>query len=54
MALSADTPLTRELGSINEYPVLAATRIFEGAAVGLEAVSGLARGLVAGDDFLGF
>ena len=52
MALSADTPRAYELGEINELPVLASTKIYEGAAVGLS--SGYARGLVAGDEFQGF
>lgn len=52
MALSADTPRDYELGDINSVPVKASTKIYEGAAVGL--TSGYARGLVAGDDFVGF
>jgi len=53
MALSADTPRDYELGTINELPVKAATKIYEGAAVGDDA-SGYMRGLVAGDPFRGF
>jgi hypothetical protein len=52
MALAADTPRVYELGDINSVPVKASTKIYEGAAVGL--TSGYARGLVAGDDFVGF
>ncbi len=52
MALSVDTPRSYELGEINELPVKASTKIYEGAAVGL--ASGYARGLVAGDEFQGF
>lgn len=52
MALSADTPRAYELGTVNKVPVSASTLIYEGAAVGI--TSGYARGLVAGDDFLGF
>lgn len=52
MALSADTPRDYELGDINEVPVKASTKIYEGAAVGM--TSGYARGLVAGDAFVGF
>lgn len=52
MELSADTPRVYELGTINELPVKASSIIYEGAAVGL--ASGYARGLVAGDDFMGF
>ena len=50
--LAADTPNTMELGDINELPVKASTKIYEGAGVGLS--SGYARGLVAGDQFQGF
>jgi len=52
MALSADTPRVYELGELNDVPVKASTIIYEGAAVGL--TSGYARGLVAGDLFVGF
>ncbi len=52
MALTADTPRAYELGDIGAYPVLASTKIYEGAAVGLS--SGYARGLVDGDRFVGF
>lgn len=52
MALTADTPRIYELGTINDVPVKASTKIYEGAAVGL--TSGYARGLVAGDAFMGF
>ena len=51
MALSADTPRTYELGNINSVPVKASVCIYEGAYVGL--TSGYARGLVAGDTFVG-
>lgn len=54
MALTEDTPRAYELGNINEYPVAASTKIYEGAAVGLNSGTGHARGLVAGDQFLGF
>jgi len=52
MALTADTPRVYELGTINDVPVKASTKIYEGAAVGM--ASGYARGLVAGDAFAGF
>ena len=52
MALSADTPRAYQLGDIQYYPVKASTKIYEGAAVGLD--SGYARGLVDGDTFVGF
>ncbi len=54
MALSADTPRAYELGNIQEYPVAASAKIYEGAAVGKVIGTGHARGLVAGDLFLGF
>lgn len=51
--LAADTPRDYQLGEHEEYPVIAADIIYEGAAVG-ENGSGYARPLVAGDPFLGF
>lgn len=51
--LAAAKARAYELGSIQEYPVIAADIIYEGAAVG-ENASGYARPLVAGDPFLGF
>lgn len=51
--LAVDTPRAFELGSIEEYPVVATDIIYEGAAVG-ENASGYARPLVALDPFLGF
>jgi hypothetical protein len=51
--LAANKPRAFELGTIQEYPVIAADVIFEGAAVG-ENGAGYARPLVAGDPFLGF
>lgn len=51
--LAADKPRDYQLGEIEEYPVLAADIIYEGAAVG-ENGSGYARPLQAGDPFLGF
>ncbi|MCK9326987.1 MAG: hypothetical protein M0P69_15955 [Bacteroidales bacterium] len=52
MALSADKERIYELGNINEVPVKGSATIYEGAAVGM--TSGYARGLNAGDDFVGF
>jgi hypothetical protein len=52
LASTKDVPLKKELGTYNELPVKASTKIFEGSAVGL--VSGYARNLVAGDQFVGF
>ncbi|GGX33209.1 hypothetical protein GCM10007242_45410 [Pigmentiphaga litoralis] len=51
--LAANAVRPYELGSIQEYPVVANDIIFEGAAVG-ENGAGFARPLVAGDVFLGF
>ncbi|SHE67804.1 hypothetical protein SAMN02745157_0693 [Kaistia soli DSM 19436] len=51
--LAADAVRDYSLGEIEEYPVIAADIIYQGAAVG-ENGSGYARPLVAGDPFLGF
>jgi len=49
---------TREYGvsnySSNALPVIASDIIFEGAGIGEDASTGLARPLVIGDTFLGF
>jgi len=52
--LAADKIRPLEGGSRNEFPVIAADIIYEGAAVGLVAASGHARPLAAGDRFVGF
>jgi hypothetical protein len=51
--LAADAVREFQLGEEQDYPVIAADIIYEGAAVG-ENGSGYARPLVAGDPFLGF
>jgi hypothetical protein len=51
--LAADKPRDYQLGDHEEYPVIAADIIYEGAAVG-ENGSGYARPLQAADVFLGF
>lgn len=51
--LAASAPRVYELGDKNDFPVIAADIIYEGAAVGDNA-SGYARPLVAGDPFRGF
>lgn len=51
--LAADVARDFQLGEIEEYPVIAADIIYEGAAVG-EDTNGYARPLEAGDPFLGF
>lgn len=52
--LAADALRTFEIGSVAEYPVIAADIIYSHAAVGLVDASGHARPLVGGDRFLGF
>ncbi|MBT4836645.1 MAG: cytoplasmic protein, partial [Methylococcales bacterium] len=51
--LSASELRDYQLGDIEEYPVIATDKIYEGAAVG-ENGSGYSRPLVAGDAFQGF
>jgi hypothetical protein len=51
--LAADKARAFELGSVQEYPVVASDIIYEGSAVG-EETNGHARPLQAGDVFLGF
>jgi hypothetical protein len=53
MALSVDTPRTFESGNVNEFGVLASSKIYEGSAVG-DSGTGYVRALVAGDTFRGF
>ncbi len=52
--LAVDTPRLFEIGERNEFPVIASDIIYEGAAVGLVAGTGLARPLNAADKFVGF
>lgn len=54
--LAANTPRHYELGEINEFGVIAADIIYEGAAVGVLKSSGYAQplGTAAGDVFKGF
>jgi hypothetical protein len=52
-ALTEDKNQIYEGKSTNDLPIAAATTIWEGAGVGRNS-SGYARGLVAGDQFLGF
>lgn len=51
--LVVDTPRAYQLGDQEDYPMIAADIIYEGAAVG-ENASGYARPLAAADPFLGF
>lgn len=52
--LAADSIRVTEIGERNDYPVIAADIIYEGAAVGLVDASGHARPLAVGDRFAGF
>jgi len=52
--LAANEPRTLELGERNDFPVIAADIIYEGAAVGLVIASGHARPLTSVDKFAGF
>jgi hypothetical protein len=51
--LAKNTPRTAEIGTHNEFPVIAADIIFDGAYVGDNGL-GYARPLVAGDRFRGY
>lgn len=52
--LAANKPRTAEIGDVNEFPVIAADIIYEGAAVGIVVGTGNARPLAATDIFVGF
>lgn len=52
--LAANVQRAYELGSRNEFPVIASDIIYEGAAVGLVDASGHAQPLAAGNRFVGF
>jgi hypothetical protein len=52
--LSEDAILKYEVGVRNEFPVIAAEIIYEGAAVGLVKASGHAQPLTSADKFVGF
>lgn len=52
--LAARKPRNYELGSMNDLPMIASDIIYEGAAVGVQPSTGLARPLAAGDRFAGF
>lgn len=51
--LTDDISRTYELGYINNFPMEAGEKIYEGAVVGLNS-NGYARSLNAGDQFVGF
>lgn len=52
--LAARKPRNYEMGDMNDLQVAAGTVIYEGAAVGLNPATGLARPLTASDTFVGF
>jgi len=52
--LATNKPRAYELGSRNDYPVVAADIVYEGAAVGVVDASGHARPLTSSDKFVGF
>jgi len=54
MALTANTSRAFEQGDRNEFGVSATTVVYEGAAVGLNPATGLARPVATGDIFAGF
>lgn len=52
--LAVNNPRTMEGGERNEFPMIAADIVYEGAAVGIVGSSGQARPLTAADRFGGF
>lgn len=52
--LAVNAPRAYEIGSRNEFPVIAADIIYEGAGVGLVKATGHARPLTSVDRFVGF
>lgn len=52
--LAANKPRPYEMGSRNEFPVIASDIIYEGAAVGLVDATGHAQPLTSSDKFVGF
>lgn len=52
--LASDSIRVSEIGSRNDYPVVASDIIYEGAAVGIVDASGHARPLTSSDRFVGF
>lgn len=54
MALSNDVQRMFEKGDRNAFPLKAAAKCYQGAAIGIEIATGYARPLVAGDLFVGF
>lgn len=54
MALSKNTQYPFEIGDLNELPVLTNVKIYENSLVGVDASTGYARPLTAGDAAQGF
>lgn len=54
MALSKNTQYPFEIGDLNELPVLTNVKIYENSLVGIDAGTGYARPLTAGDAAQGF
>lgn len=52
--LAANKPRAYEGGELNDFALVASTKVYEGAAVGTVKATGLARPLQAGDRFGGF
>lgn len=52
--LAANKPRAYEGGEQNDFTLVASTKVYEGAAVGVVKATGLARPLQAGDRFVGF
>lgn len=52
--LAANKQRTYQLENKNELPTIAADILYQGAAAGIQATTGLIRPLVAGDRFAGF
>lgn len=53
-ALARNTPRNYSNTTPSALPLAAATTVYEGACVGVDVTTGLARGLVSGDLFAGF
>lgn len=54
MAATAPVQRTYEIGDLNSFGIKAASKIYQGSAVGMAAATAVARALVATDKFLGF
>lgn len=54
MAATAAVQRAYEIGDLNSFGIKAASKIYQGTAVGMAAATSVARALVATDKFLGF